>query len=73
MPKMPALSGKALIKVLERKGYTQARTKGSHVRLHPPEGRPDLKKTTVPLHKRMKPGTLSSIMSDAGLTRGDLQ
>ena len=73
MPKMPVLSGKALIKILERKGYMQARTKGSHVRLYPPKDRLDLKKTTVPLHKRIKPGTLSSIMSDARLTRDDLQ
>ncbi len=72
MPKLPGLSGLGLIKILERKGYVQMRSKGSHVRLYPPEFSPSLKKVTVPLHKRLKIGTLVSIMKDAGLTIHDL-
>lgn len=72
MPKLPGLSGAELIKILERKGYVQMRTKGSHVRLYPPDFSPNAKKVTVPLHRQLKTGTLSSIMKDAGLTVADL-
>lgn len=72
MPKLPGLSGAELIKILERKGYVQMRTKGSHVRLYPPDFSPNAKKVTVPLHRQLKTGTLSGIMKDAGLTVADL-
>jgi len=72
MPKLPPLSGAQMVKILERKGYRNARTRGSHVRLYPPESLPQTKKVTVPLHKQLKPGTLSNIMRDAGLTVEDL-
>ena len=71
MPKLPAISGAELIKILERKGYTQMRTRGSHVRLYPPDFALELKKVTVPLHKQLKIGTLSNIIKDTGLTPGD--
>ncbi len=73
MPKLPVLSGIALMKILERKGYSEVRTKGSHARLYPPDFNPNAKKVTVPLHKQLKAGTLSSIMKDAGLTIEDLK
>ncbi|OGG59707.1 hypothetical protein A2765_03910 [Candidatus Kaiserbacteria bacterium RIFCSPHIGHO2_01_FULL_56_24] len=72
MPKLPGLSGAELIKIPERKGYVRMRTKGSHVRLYPPDFSPNAKKVTVPLHKRLKTGTLLNIMKDAGLTAADL-
>ena len=71
MPKLPKLSGAELIRILEQNGYEQARTKGSHVRLYPPDDS-GLKKVTVPLHKELKTGTLSNILKDAGLTAQDL-
>ena len=71
MPRLPTISGAELIKILERKGYVQMRTRGSHVRLYPPDFPPEVKKVTVPLHKQLKPGTLSSIIKDAGLTLED--
>lgn len=70
MAKLPDISGEALIKILERKGYRTVRTRGSHVRLYPPKGSM-LRKVTVPLHAHLKKGTLSRIMKDAGLTLGD--
>ena len=73
MPKLPALSGPELIKILERKGYVQARTRGSHVRLYPLDFLAQAKKVTVPLHKRLKMGTLAAIIKDAGLTPEDLK
>lgn len=73
MPKLPAISGAEIVKILERKGYTQIRTRGSQVRLYPPDFLADIKKVTVPLHKQLKAGTLSGIMKDARLTPEDLK
>ncbi|MDQ1299425.1 MAG: hypothetical protein QG636_93 [Patescibacteria group bacterium] len=67
MPKLPILSGAELIRILERHGYEQVRVRGSHVRLYPSVPTSGLKKVTVPLHKEIRPGTLLSIMRDAGL------
>ena len=71
MPKLRKISGAGLIRVLEKHGYEQVRTKGSHVRLYPPEGS-NLKKVPVPLHKEIKTGTLSNIIKDTGLSLEDL-
>lgn len=60
-----------MIKILERKGYVQVRTRGSHVRLYPPDFLTGAKKVTVPLHKQLKTGTFSGIMKDAGLSIED--
>jgi len=73
MPKLPAISGAEMVKILEKKGYIQIRTRGSHVRLYPPAFLSDAKKVTVPLHKQLKAGTLASIMKDAKLTLEDLK
>lgn len=67
MPKLPVLSGKQLIKALEKCNYRVARQKGSHVRLLPQTNtlqRP----ITIPLHKTIKPGLLSKIIKDANLS-----
>jgi len=71
MPRLPKLSGADVLRILEKHGYEQVRTRGSHVRLYPPVSS-GLKKITVPLHKELKPGTLSNILKDAGLTAEDL-
>ncbi len=73
MPKLHKISGAELIKILEKKGYTQVRTRGSHVRLYPPDFLSGAKKLTVPLRKELKTGTLLSIMNDAGLIPEDLR
>ena len=73
MPKLPAISGAEMIKILEKKGYRQVRIRGSHVRLYPPDFLFKAKKVTVPLHKHLKAGTLSGIMKDAGLTPEELK
>ncbi|KKU54992.1 MAG: hypothetical protein UX77_C0020G0007 [Parcubacteria group bacterium GW2011_GWA1_47_11] len=73
MPKLPKLSGAELIKILERRGYTKSRTRGSHVRLRPPVFSVGLKKVSVPLHKQLKIGTLFGIMKDTGLIAEDLK
>jgi predicted RNA binding protein YcfA (HicA-like mRNA interferase family) len=45
--KLPVVSGKKLIKLLEKLGFQVVRIKGSHHRLLHPDGRV----TTVPVHK----------------------
>jgi len=46
MPKIPAITGKELIKFLQSMDFEITRTKGSHVRLW----LKDKKATTVPMH-----------------------
>jgi predicted RNA binding protein YcfA (HicA-like mRNA interferase family) len=57
------LSGSAVVKALERRGFTVARLSGSHVRLVKAG-----KRVTVPLHRSLAVGTLQSILHQAGLT-----
>ena len=65
MPKLPLLSGKETIKVLEKIGYHQVRQRGSHIRLECP-GR---KSVTVPSHKMIGRGLLRKIIRDAELSK----
>jgi predicted RNA binding protein YcfA (HicA-like mRNA interferase family) len=69
-PKLPVISGKQLIQVLERCGYTVSRQKGSHVRLHHSD--PQRTAVTVPLHDEIAFGTLQRILRDAKITREQL-
>jgi predicted RNA binding protein YcfA (HicA-like mRNA interferase family) len=62
--KLPALKPKRIIKALERNGFYIHRVTGSHYILK----RGNLR-LTVPYHnKDLKPGTLVSIIKQAGLT-----
>ena len=60
MAKQISISGKALIKILEREGFQVVRINGSHHRLKHPDGRV----TTVPVHKNdiLPKGLLSKIV-----------
>ncbi len=69
-PRQPVVSGKDLIRALEKDGWSVARQRGSHVRLKKSGRRHAL---TVPLHKELKKGTLGGILRDAGLTVDQLQ
>lgn len=68
------LSGRELIRRLERLGYQISRTRGSHVRLTTHrEGEHHI---TIPDHDEIRPGTLSSILADVadhfGMDREEL-
>jgi len=65
--KIPQISGKDVIKKLQRNGFIAIRQKGSHIRLEKRTAK-EVIKLTVPLHKNLKKGTLSRIIKDAGLT-----
>jgi predicted RNA binding protein YcfA (HicA-like mRNA interferase family) len=62
--KLPALKPKRVIKALERGGFHVHHTSGSHYIL-----KKENLRVTVPYHnKDLKPGTLRSIIEQAGLT-----
>jgi predicted RNA binding protein YcfA (HicA-like mRNA interferase family) len=62
------LSGKELIKALEKLGYEQTRQVGSHVRLTTKEK--GTHHITIPYHKPIKVGTLSSILKEVAVHFG---
>jgi predicted RNA binding protein YcfA (HicA-like mRNA interferase family) len=68
MPPHPILTGKQLVRILERHGFEQVRHRGSHMSFRHPDGRT----TTVPMHREVPRGTLRSIMRQANLTVDDL-
>ncbi|MEB3191806.1 MAG: type II toxin-antitoxin system HicA family toxin [Snowella sp.] len=70
MPKLPNITGKQLITILEKKGFVPQRQKGSHVRLKNPENRV----VTIPVHanKILGKGLLLKILRDAELSKEDL-
>ena len=63
MPRLPVVSGAAVVRALERAGFVEAGRRGSHVKLHGRGGRVVL----VPLHDELARGTLRSILRQAGL------
>lgn len=56
------LSGKDLVKVLERVGYVATRQTGSHIRLT--AGDQDQHHVTIPNHSPLRVGTLSAILAE---------
>jgi predicted RNA binding protein YcfA (HicA-like mRNA interferase family) len=65
MTKLPQVSGRDCVKALQKVGFTVDRQRGSHVIMlrETPRGR-----VSVPNHKNLKPGTLRTIIREAGLT-----
>lgn len=68
---MPAITSKKLLKILKKKGFYIDHQVGSHIVLL---SKKDLtKRVTLPMHnKDLKPGTLSSVLKQAGLERKDI-
>ena len=67
MPPLPTISGKELIKILEKLGFVVIRVNGSHHRLKHTDGRI----TTIPVHSNgdLPKGTLRKIIrEDLGLS-----
>ncbi len=70
MGKLPVLSGREVIKILNKIGYEPTRQKGSHIILVKKTS--DLKTAlVVPDHKEVDPGTLIEIIRQAGLKRDE--
>ncbi|MEX0920067.1 MAG: type II toxin-antitoxin system HicA family toxin [Candidatus Pacearchaeota archaeon] len=70
--RLPQISGHDLIKILSKFGFVTTRQKGSHVRLEKGEGR-NIIKITVPLHDRLKKGTLLSIIKSSKIGINELE
>jgi len=66
MPKLPRLSARQIIAVLEKVGFSLARQSGSHIIYKNSEG----KRVTVPFHasKILHPKVLKSILRDAEIS-----
>lgn len=65
MPKLPIISGRECVSALQRAGFRRRRQRGSHIVMQRDE---PYAVTSVPNHKRLKPGTLRSIIRQVGLT-----
>jgi len=64
MAKLPILSGREIIKILEKIGYRQIRQRGSHIRL----AHFSKKSITVPNYKIISRGLLRKILRDAEMS-----
>jgi predicted RNA binding protein YcfA (HicA-like mRNA interferase family) len=60
---LPEVSGARLKRALERAGFVEIHTRGSHCKLRHPTSR---RTVIVPMHGRVRPGTLSSISNMPG-------
>ncbi len=71
MPKLPRLTARQIITVLEKKGFALARQSGSHRIFRDAAGR----RVTVPFHasKILHPKVVRSILRDAELTVDELE
>ena len=72
MVKLPQLSGKELIKILNKVGFIEIRQKGSHIFLAKETSEEKIT-TVVPLHKEIDIGTLLEILRQTKIKREDLE
>lgn len=70
MPKLPRLSGRELIKILQLFGFVVIRQKGSHIVLKKKTINEELG-TVVPDHKELADGTLRGILKQSKITVED--
>ena len=68
MPRLPIVSGKQLVRGLEKLGFAAIRQRGSHVVM-----RKGARGTVVPLHREIAAGTLNAILKQCGLTEAQLR
>jgi predicted RNA binding protein YcfA (HicA-like mRNA interferase family) len=66
-PPLPVLSGEKAIAALVGAGFEQVSQRGSHVKL-----RRSGRVVIVPLHRELAPGTLRSVLRQAGLSTDEL-
>ena len=65
--RLPRVTGREVVRALERAGFVFDRQRGSHVILLNPETR---RRVSIPVHagRTVKVGTLRGILEDAGIT-----
>jgi predicted RNA binding protein YcfA (HicA-like mRNA interferase family) len=70
MTRLPVVSGRDVARVLARMGFRCVGQRGSHTRWKGHRlGRP--KVVIVPMHAEIAPGTLRSILRQAGMSGGE--
>jgi len=69
--KIPQISGKELVKRLQKQGFVVVRQKGSHIRLEKNTLEGTIK-ITIPNHPILKKGTLHHILVSAKLSLNDI-
>ncbi|MBW4472090.1 MAG: type II toxin-antitoxin system HicA family toxin [Stenomitos rutilans HA7619-LM2] len=69
---MKSISGKALCKVVERKGWLLKRVTGSH-HIYAKKGVSVILSIPVHSNRDLPIGTLRNLLKDAGLTEDDLE
>jgi predicted RNA binding protein YcfA (HicA-like mRNA interferase family) len=69
MPRLPQISGRELIRLLESLVYENLRQRGSHVRLRRISAAGE-HNVTVPDHKVMAKGTLNDILTRVSIWTG---
>ncbi|MBT9281161.1 MAG: type II toxin-antitoxin system HicA family toxin [Hydrogenibacillus schlegelii] len=65
---MPIVSGKEALMALGRAGFVKVSRKGCHVKVRHQDGR----QAIIPLHDELAPGTLRSILRQAGISVEEL-
>ncbi|MGQ9554436.1 MAG: type II toxin-antitoxin system HicA family toxin [Anaerolineae bacterium] len=68
MTRLPKVSGRECIRVLEKAGFYTVRQRGSHIILRRDN---PFAETVVPLHKELDRGTLRAVIRQAGLSVDD--
>jgi predicted RNA binding protein YcfA (HicA-like mRNA interferase family) len=63
-PDLPRVSGEQTVRALARAGFAERSQRGSHRKLRHADGRIVI----VPMHRELAPGTLRSILKQAGLS-----
>lgn len=63
MPKLPHVSGAAVVRALERLGFAKIRQSGSHVIM-----RRGSKGCVVPMHSEVKVGTLAGVLRQVDIS-----
>lgn len=66
MSRLPVLSGREVVRVLEKLGYVVDRQRGSHIQLR--QATAPYRRLTVPDHREVARGLLRALIRDAGLT-----
>ena len=72
MPKLPRVSGREVVKRLERLGFLRVRQRGSHVVLRKDSAEGAVG-CVVPLHDDLAVGTLRGVLRQAGVTAEEFQ
>lgn len=66
MSELPRVSGREVVKALQKIGYEQDRQRGSHIVLR--QSTSPYRRIVVPDHREVAKGTLRTIIRETGLT-----